>query len=248
MVTDNSDSVSVIIPVYNSAHYLGMALASVLRQSHQAMEVIVIDDGSTDDIASVLASLQTETTGCCTAESKLPIRYHYQPNAGPAVARNRGVALATGNLLAFLDADDWWHPEKLARQVALLNQQPNLGYVVSHMRVQLEANTAWPASLNRAHYQNEPRCLLPSALVVRRTTLAEVGGFDESYRYSDDADWFLRAKDRGVPFAVVPEPLVYKRIHTTNLSHTPAMSQETLRAFHASIQRQARTRAKGNVQ
>ncbi|MEZ4726589.1 MAG: glycosyltransferase family A protein [Caldilineaceae bacterium] len=241
--------ISVIMPVYNGACYLGAALASVFAQSYQPLEVIVVDDGSTDESAAVVAQLQSDRASE-SAQRGTMLRYVYQANAGPAAARNRGVALTNGALLAFLDADDWWHPEKLARQVALLNQQPDLGYVVSHMSVQLEANTTWPVSLNQAHYQNQPRCLLPSALVVHRQTFYQVGGFDESYRYSDDADWFLRAKDRGVSFAVAPEPLVYKRIHATNLSHTPAMSQETLRAFHASIQRQrqAQTLATGNAQ
>lgn len=168
------------------------------------------------------------------------LRYVYQPNAGPAAARNHGIRLAQGDLLAFLDADDWWHPQKLQRQVDLLTEQPSLGYVVSHMCTCLEPNTVWPHSLNQAHYQNEPPCLLPSALLVWWRIFDQVGAFDERYRYSDDADWFLRAKDAAIPFAVAPEPLVYKRIHATNLSHTPAMAHETLRAFHASVQRQRR--------
>jgi GT2 family glycosyltransferase len=92
--------------------------------------------------------------------------------------------------------------------------------------------------LNQAHYQHDPPCHLPSALLVRRDIFAQVGSFDERYRYSDDTDWFLRAKDAGIPMAMVPEALVYKRIHCTNLSHTPAMTQETLRAFRSSVQRQ----------
>jgi glycosyltransferase involved in cell wall biosynthesis len=240
VVTDNSGLVSVIIPVYNSAHYLGTALRSVFQQRYQPVEVIVINDGSTDDLGAVLAELQRQIPGGYAAHSKTSIRYCEQPNAGPASARNRGVALANGSLLAFLDADDWWHPEKLQRQVDRLCQEPTLGYVLSHMAVHLETATAWPVSLNQAHYRNEPPCILPSALLVWRTIFEQVGNFDEHYRYSDDADWFLRAKDAAIPFAVLPERLVYKRIHATNLSHTPAMAQETLRAFHTSIQRQRR--------
>ncbi len=224
--------VSVIIPVYNGARYLSAAIESVLVQEYRSVEIIVIDDGSDDDTAAVAKSFGPT------------VHYSYQPNHGPATARNRGVARAKGEFLAFLDADDWWHPQKVARQVALLTQQRHLDYVLTHMKVMQEANVAWPAALNQAHYQNEPRCFLPSALLVRRAAFAEIGPFDERYRYSDDADWFLRAKDAGVPMAIVPEPLVFKRIHTTNLSHTPAMAHETLRAVHASVRRQQAERLK----
>lgn len=246
MGTNYQALVSIIIPAYNNAAYLEAALTSVIQQSYRPLEMIVVDDGSTDNTAVVVAQWQQQTA----AHSSPPLRYFYQANAGPAAARNRGVALANGSLLAFLDADDWWHPQKLQRQVDRLSQEPTLGYILSHMGVHLETATAWPVSLNQAHYQNEPPCILPSALVVRQTIFQQVGGFDERYRYSDDADWFLRAKDAAIPFAVLPEPLVYKRIHATNLSHTPAMAQETLRAFHASIQRQrqAQMQAKANRQ
>ena len=228
-MTNKTSHVSVIIPVYNGARFLGAALASVQQQSHQPLEIIVIDDGSTDHTAAVVHQAAQGTT---------QLRYIYQPNAGPATARNHGIALAQGDLFAFLDADDWWHPEKLERQVTLLAQQPALGYVLSHMHVQQEANTPWPAALKQAYYQNDPPCVLPSALLVRREIFQQIGEFDAHYRYSDDADWFLRAKDAGVPMAIVPEPLVVKRIHTANLSHQLAMTQETLRAVHASVRRQ----------
>lgn len=234
MATNDHDLVSVIIPVYNNAAYLAAALTSVYEQSYQPIEIIVVDDGSTDDARCVVAKIAKEWG----SPNRSQLHYLHQTNGGPAVARNRGVALAKGALLAFLDADDWWHPQKLERQVALLKQQTALGYVLSHMHVHLERDTAWPVSLNRTHYQNEPPCVLPSALLVRRSSFEQVGPFDEHYRYSDDADWFARAKDAAIPFAILSEPLVYKRIHASNLSHSPAMSQETLRVFHASIQRQ----------
>lgn len=246
MGTKQQPIVSIIIPAYNNGAYLGAALTSVRQQHYRPLEIIVVDDGSTDDTAVVVAHWQQQRA----AHDGAQLRYLYQANAGPATARNRGVALANGSLLAFLDADDWWHPAKLQQQVDRLRQEPTLGYVLSHMAVHLETATAWPVSLNQAHYQNEPPCILPSALVVRQTVFQQVGGFDERYRYSDDADWFLRAKDAAIPFAVLPECLVYKRIHASNLSHTPAMAQETLRAFHTSIQhqRQAQMQAKANRQ
>lgn len=232
MTTNAQQHISVIIPVYNNAAYLGAALHSVLQQSYRPREILVVDDGSTDDPTAVVGACQQDA-----AQRGIPLHYFYQSNRGPAAARNHGVAQARGELLAFLDADDWWHPQKLEQQVAQLIAEPTLGYVLSHMTVHLEAATTWPVSLNQAHYHNEPPCILPSALLVHCAVFQQVGGFDEQYRYSDDADWFLRAKDAAIPFAVLPEPLVHKRIHAHNLSHTPAMAQETLRAFHASLQR-----------
>lgn len=225
-MNDNSLLISVIIPVYNGERYLRQAIAGALGQQYRPLEIIVVDDGSLDGTAVVAASFGEA------------VHYVYQPNAGPGAARNRGVALAKGALFAFLDADDWWHPAKLERQMARLAQEPTLGYLLCHMQVVQEADAQWPVTLNQAHYQNEPPCHLPSALLVRRDIFAQVGSFDERYRYSDDTDWFLRAKDAGIPMAMVPEVLVYKRIHHTNLSHTPAMTQETLRAFRSSVQRQ----------
>lgn len=238
MIAPEQTLVSVIIPTYNSANYLGEALTSVLQQSYQPCEIIVIDDGSTDATPAVVAEFQQRLAQETADPEAVPLRYGHQANAGPATARNHGVRLAQGNLFAFLDADDWWHPQKLAHQVARLAAEPALGYVFSHMVVHLETASAWPVSLNQAHYQNEPPCILPSALLVRRAVFLQVGYFDEHYRYSDDTDWFLRAKDAAVPYAIVPKPLVYKRIHEQNLSHQPTMSHETMRAFHASVRRQ----------
>lgn len=238
MIDPEQTLVSVIIPTYNSAAYLGEALTSVLQQSYQPCEIIVIDDGSTDATPAVVDEFQQRLAQGTAYPATVPLRYGHQANAGPATARNHGVKLAQGNLLAFLDADDWWHPQKLEQQIARLMAEPALGYVFSHMAVRLETASAWPVSLNQAHYQNDPPCILPSALLVRRDVFLQVGYFDEHYRYSDDTDWFLRAKDAAVPYAIVPEPLVYKRIHGHNLSHQPTMSQETMRAFHASVRRQ----------
>lgn len=238
MIDPEQTLVSVIIPTYNCAAYLGEALTSVLQQSYQPCEIIVIDDGSTDATPAVVAEFQQHLAQGTAYPATVPLRYGHQANAGPATARNHGVRLAQGNLLAFLDADDWWHPQKLEHQIARLTAEPALGYVFSHMTVRLETASTWPVALNQAHYQNEPPCILPSALLVRHGVFLQVGYFDEHYRYSDDTDWFLRAKDAAIPYAIVPEPLVYKRIHEQNLSHQPTMSQETMRAFHASVRRQ----------
>ena len=118
MGTNYQALVSIIIPAYNNGAYLDAALTSVLQQHYRPLEMIVVDDGSTDDTPAVVAHWQQQHA----VHNSAQLHYCYQANGGPATARNRGVALANGSLLAFLDADDWWHPQKLQRQVDRLRQ------------------------------------------------------------------------------------------------------------------------------
>jgi glycosyltransferase involved in cell wall biosynthesis len=216
--------VSTIIPVYNGERTLGPALDSAAAQDYRPLEVIVIDDGSTDGTADIAR--------------RYDVRYAYQPNQGSAAARNAGILAAQGELLAFLDADDLWTPDKLRVQVAYLLEHPDLGYVLAHMRVFLEPGTSWPASLNRAYYEHDPTGYLPSTLLARREVFDRVGGFDTSFRTSQDSDWFLRAHDAGIAMAVVPEVLLNRRLHDANRTNdTQAVTLSLLRAVRASLER-----------
>ena len=127
-------SISVIIPTYNSAVFLPEALQSVLSQTFLPQDVIVVDDGSTDDTEDVLEPFRRH------------IHYIRQENQGPAVARNRGIAEAKGDLIAFLDADDVWVPEKLERQVNVLIENPRIGLVHSRYDLLHMARTAFNAA------------------------------------------------------------------------------------------------------
>jgi glycosyltransferase involved in cell wall biosynthesis len=216
--------VSVIIPVYNAARYLPAALASVAAQTHAPVEVIVVDDGSTDDSAAVAAQPGVQVLR--------------QANAGPAQARNAGLAVARGELIAFLDADDEWLPHKLATQVAYLAAHPEAGYVLCRMRTVYEDEFTHPAAFNSAHFAGEPRAPLPSALLVRAATLAAVGPFDVALRAAEDFDWFARAHDRGIGEGLVDEVLFIKRMHGTNLSlDVPLNHRNMFLALQRSIAR-----------
>src|SRR5947209_1330223 len=116
-MSSNPCLISVIIPVYNGERHLAEALDSVLSQAHHPLEVIVVDDGSTDNTAAV-------------ARKYSAVRYYHQANGGSAAARNRAIELAHGDLFAFLDADDVWAPEKLKRQMAVLEAEPELEAVL----------------------------------------------------------------------------------------------------------------------
>ena len=194
---------SCVIPVYNGQRFLGEALDSALAQSHPPYEIIVIDDGSTDATPAVAARYGDRIT------------YHRQKNAGPAAARNCGFRVANGELVAILDADDLWHPEKLARQAARFAARPELAISLTHMR------NFWVPEL--AHEERQLREFLASplsiqSLVVRRELFASVGLFDTDARHKDVVSWLIRACRQGAIMEVLPDVLVYRRIHQLNLS------------------------------
>lgn len=218
--------VSVIIPVYNGEKFLGEALDSIWQQSYRPLEVIVVDDGSVDGSASI-------------AQMNDKVRYIYQTNQGPSGARNRGVGQANGDLLAFLDHDDLWMPDKLASQVAYLQANPETDYVFCHMRFFLAEGMSWPASVNREHAASDPACILPSALLVRREAFDRVGLFDKKYRYAEDVDWFFRAQEAGLKRYVLPEVLLHRRLGRENISlnNIQQTHDQLLRVMRSSLAR-----------
>lgn len=223
MCDSSIGQVSVIIPVYNGERYLAGAIRSVLGQTSPATEIIIVDDGSTDGSGEIVRGFGPS------------VRYLRQTNQGPATARNTGVNSAQCEMLAFLDSDDLWLPHKLAKQVELLQQQGD-GYVVCRFHPMLESGITWPVGLNRAYYESDPACFIPSGLLLTRATWEKVGPFDPSYRVSDDSEWFFRARKGKIPESLVPEVLVYKRIHEHNISHR-TMDGELLRGLRASLHR-----------
>jgi glycosyltransferase involved in cell wall biosynthesis len=203
--------ISCVIPVYNGEKYLGEAIDSVLDQSQDAAEIIVADDGSIDGTAAIAARYGGR------------VRYLRQPNGGPAAARNFGVAAASGVFITFIDADDKWHPEKLARQLSRFNARPELDFCVAY------AQNFWAPELvhEQAKFQDH-RIAKPlpayvtGTLMVRRDFLDAVGPFDSSIIHADDTDWFLRARDRGGVMELLPDVLLYRRLHKDNLSRVKA--------------------------
>jgi len=220
--------VSCIVPVYNGEQYLAEALDSILAQTHRPVEVIVVDDGSTDGTARVAAGYG-ET-----------VRYLRQENAGSAAARNRGLAEAHGELVGFLDADDLWHPDKLDRQVARFAAHPQLDYCVTHVQNFWVAELSEEAERFRHHRRGQPiPGYFTGALVARRAHFDALGGFDTRHGHADDTDWFLRAAERGAIVELLPDVLVYRRLHPSNRSRELASGsrEEYLRLIKASLDR-----------
>ena len=189
--------VSVVIPTYNCAGRLVRALDSVAGQTwpHEQLEVVVVDDGSTDDTAE-------RVNRFAIAQPSIVTRYVRQDNAGPAAARNHGLRLAHGEAIAFLDADDWWQPEKLARQMPLLNATTGLVYCANSF-VDADGkpleNYVRQIPLRRgdillALFQEF--FLLTSAVVLSRQAIEAVGVFREDLPVGEDYQYFLRIAAR----------------------------------------------------
>lgn len=212
--------VSVIIPVFNCAPLVGGALRSVFAQTYRDFEVIVVDDGSRD-LPELTAAL-AEWTG--------KIEYVRQENGGPARARNTGIARASGQLIAFLDADDEWMPEKLARQVEYFERYPETGLLHTGVVGEVHAIDATPEPPRDAFAELYHTDFFINTLtvVVPRRVLAEVGGFDERREvHIEDWDLWLRIA-AAHPLGFIPEPLAYHRpggIMSSQVERTYAAQQ-----------------------
>src|SRR6185503_10685376 len=225
-MTEEQPLVSVIIPVYNGGRYLRAALESVFEQTYRPFEVIVVDDGSVDDSGVI-------------AQSFPEVRYMHQANQGVAAARNNGIDAARGELLAFLDQDDLWIPEKLKLQISYLLSHPDLGYTLTHQQFFLDPGATLPAWFRKELLSLVHTGWVQGTLVVRRTAFEQVGNFATGYAAANDSDWFFRAKAADIPMAVVPELLLLKRIHDTNDSaRAKEILSELLKVVKTSLDRQ----------
>ena len=225
-MTEYSRLVSVIIPVYNCERFLAEAIESALAQTYRPLEIIVVDDGSTDQSADIARSYEE-------------VRYIYQSNQGLAVTRNRGLAIAQGEFISFLDSDDLWLPNKLAVQVEHLIEHPDFGLNICRIENFLDPGVSLPPGGGDVPLMKEQINL--GTMVVRRDVFSQVGDFDPGYSIADDFDWITRAKDLGVPITILPDVLMQRRIHETNMSHdTQARRENMLRLVKASIDRQGR--------
>jgi glycosyltransferase involved in cell wall biosynthesis len=218
--------VSVIMPVYNGERFLEDAIHSVLGQAYRPIELIVVDDGSTDGTAEIARRFEE-------------MRYLHQENAGPSVARNTAMGVAEGSMLAFLDSDDRWTPDKLTCQVGHMTQHPEHLFTIAKFRYFLEPNCPIPSSFKPELLERELVGRIPSTLVARREAFEKVGEFDPSLRTGEDVDWFARAKDLDVPMAVIPKVLLHKRVHDRNASSDAAANTPLLmKVLQQSIRRQ----------
>jgi glycosyltransferase involved in cell wall biosynthesis len=206
--------VSVIIPVRNGASFLPEAVASIGDQNYPALEIIVVDDGSTDEIASVLSNLPEE------------IKYIRQNPSGPAAARNRGIRAAAGEFIAFLDVDDLWPPDNLGSMVEAIANMPECHVVRGFAQVM----ELMPETQNY-EFVGGPGDAFPDylgAALYRRAVFERVGMLDEGLEFGEDVDWFNRAREDGLIIERLEQVTLFVRRHGQNMTHGKSMQELNL--------------------
>ena len=224
--------VSIIIPSYNSAMHLPEMLESIFQQIYQDFEIIVVDDGSTDDTREVLMEYRDRIT------------YIHQKNRGSYNARNTGIRASNSPYIAFLDADDLWLPNKLERQFELMNSNPRLGLVFSDaeyfggdgcmkdtywkQRGCYDAMVAESAMIQKPFSKlMETNFIMPSTVLLKKDCFSRAGLFDDSLRHVGDKDMWLRIALHD-PIACVPVPLVMRYVHEYSPEQTETIQQSII--------------------
>lgn len=218
--------ISVVIPSYNAAKYIHRALESVFSQSLLPQETIVIDDGSTDDTATVVKSYGSDVT------------YHYQSNQGVSVARNSGIAIARSEVIAFLDADDYWPTDKLERQLKLLQENPTADLVWGMVKIEYaHENLERFVPLEKAPEDVAPIVCLGAAL-FRQQAFEKVGLFDDTLKFSEDWDWYNRAQEKKLNILKDREIGLHYSRHDHNMTRDlGAIAQNNVRFLKHTLNR-----------
>lgn len=216
--------ISAIIPIYNGQEYLREAVESVIAQTLPPIELILVDDGSTDDSLRTVADLKPP----------FPIRVITQRNAGQSAARNHGVRVSEGNYIALLDQDDAWYPEHLEELCKPFLSEKRLGWVYSNLDVKdgnervttfglLNYTKAKHPKGNLEELVGEDMHILPSASLILKEAFLAVGGFDERLSGYEDDDLFRRMFEAGWRHIYLPESLSFWRIYGGSTSYSPRM-------------------------
>lgn len=204
MPDSRSPLVSVVIPAYNAGSYVATAIDSVLNQSYSHIEIIVVNDGSTDNTKTILSQYSDKN-----------VRIVSQPNRGMSGARNTGIKNAPGEFIAFLDADDYWLPEKIEKQVQLLQQHPEIGFCSTQTRVETpegELANIWACptlngtTLCTIFSQNSAIAGSASSVLARMSLQRQAGFFDETLQGLEDTDMWIRYATKA-EYCCIPETL-----------------------------------------
>lgn len=230
--------VSIIIPCYNATRFLRYALDSALAQTYDALEIVVVNDGSTDDFETAIAPYRADAR----------VKIVSQENRGLSAARNRGIHEARGEYLKFLDADDWLRRDAISKQRATFETQPELGFVycdVQHADAQGKPLDDYSVAKTRRVLNGDilPSLLVggyftPNTVLVPRRVLDRVGLFDETLTAREDYELWMRIVCEGYAAYFVPEKLAYYRRHESNMTNDAAWMAEThLRALDKIVTR-----------
>jgi len=220
--------ISCIIPVYNGARYLAEALGSIVAQTYRPLEIVVVDDGSVDGTQELVTSCGYQ------------VQYWRQTNAGPASACNQGLRVSQGEMVAFLEQDDLWHPEKLERQWARFRARSELDFCVTHIQNFWAPELSREEERFRGHRRARPvPGYVTQTLLARRSTFQKVGPFNPALRFSHATEWFLRANEREAFGELLGDVLVYRRLHEANASRREGHTSrdEYLRLIKSTLDR-----------
>jgi glycosyltransferase involved in cell wall biosynthesis len=218
-------TISVILPAYNAGKYIGEALQSILVQTIPVDEIIVVDDGSTDNTKEVVSSF--------------PVRYLYQTNKGTAAALNAGIEQASGDYLAFLDADDIWMPQRLYLQLQALEKDPALDMVFGLMQQFISPEL--PEEEQRKIEVNTEEVMVgihKSAWLIKREAFMRVGPFAGGFLLEEFTDWYARSKEKRLHESVIRQVVAKRRIHQSNTSRVHKnIKQDYPRILKAALDR-----------
>ncbi|MGV3709321.1 MAG: glycosyltransferase family A protein [Gemmatimonas sp.] len=223
--------VSVVIPCYNAERYLAEAVDSVLAQDVAGVEILIVDDGSTDGSAGIAER--------CANQSAAPIRIERQSNQGISASRNRGIAMATASVIAFLDADDLMPAGSLQSRLSVLDQHADVD-VASGMVVQFVSSDVDDATRQTLNIPVEPsRGRVAGAMLVRREVFDCIGLFDSHFQLGETIDWVARADAAGIVTHHLDDVVLRRRVHSANSVRKAAqLRADYLRVLRASIARQ----------
>jgi hypothetical protein len=216
--------ISVVVPVYNGTNFLPEAIDNVLSQRYPALEIIVVDDGSTDAIDEAVGRLPVD------------VRFFKQENGGAASARNRGIKDVSGEFIAFLDVDDLWPENTLNCLVDVLLRDPDLDAVRGYGQL-----ARWIGESGRLEYIGNPREAFPDyigACLYRRAAFTKVGLFDADLQFGEDIDWFTRARECGLRIERLDQVTLFVRRHDQNMTRGKSMIElNALRVFKKTLDR-----------
>lgn len=225
-MTQNKSLVSAIIPVYNCSKYISEAINSILNQNYQPIEIIIIDDGSTDNTKEVVKGFSNS------------IRYFYQNHAGPSKALNYGLKEAKGNYIALLDADDFWISDKITIQMDILINNPEIDIVFGHVEQFFSPELSQDIQKRISIPQKIIKGYIKGTMLAKKEVFSQIGLFDEKLILGEFIDWYLKTTENDIKSFMCPEVLMKRRIHTTNMGITQKSSRsDYVKVLKASLDR-----------
>lgn len=218
--------VSIVMPVYNCEKYVAESINSILNQDYQPIELICVDDGSTDQSLHILQSFGDKIT-----------IVHSEKNCGIASGRNKGAAIAHGEYIAFADADDIWQPEKLSKQIDQFENNPELDISFCMIQNFISPDVSEEIKNTRSFLTEPIPGHISGAFVAKKKSFDIIGPLDETLRVGEFIEWMTRAHDKKLQHTMVPEVLYLRRVHATNTTLNRDTKIDYLKIAKAALDR-----------